>query len=358
MDTHDAPEPPAGPRWAFRTLHEARIPRPPTEYIIDKYLATHTLNILYGAPGSLKSMIALSMGLCVAGGLPWLPGLFGGNQGATVIKSPVIWIDMDNGQRRTDERVDAMSKSMRLPEDAPFYYVAMPTPSLVATDIESMGLLHDEIDHLKARLVVIDNLGLVTGTVEENSAEMAQVMKNFRWIAEQTGAAFLILHHQRKGGANGARPGDALRGHSSIEAAIDLALHAVREANTSQVSLRSTKTRGVDVPNVVMEFSYEHVPGTNDLASAYFTNVTARRDSVLLKQTLLSFAEGHSPRGIPKNHLRELVYDDLAGEFSHGKIRAEMEHLIEVTGELGITEGKQGAKLVIIGTAKAGSFDD
>lgn len=349
---------PAAPRWTFRTLHEARIPRAPTEYIVDKYLATHTLNILYGAPGSLKSMIALSLGLCVAGGLPWLPGLFGGNTGAAVIQSPVIWIDMDNGQRRTDERVDAMSKSMQLPEDAPFYYVAMPTPSLVATDIESMGLLHDEIYRLSARMVVIDNLGLVTGTVEENSAEMAQVMKNFRFIAEDTGTAFLILHHQRKGGANGARPGDALRGHSSIEAAIDLALHAVREANTNQVTLRSTKTRGVDVPNAVMEFSYEHVSGTNDLAAAYFTNVTARRDSVLLKESLLSFAEGNSPRGIPKNRLRELVYDDLGGEFSHGKIRAEMEHLIEVTGELTITEGRQGAKLVVIGAAKAGSYDD
>lgn len=338
----------AAPQWAFRTLTQARVPRAPTEYIVDKYLASHTLNILYGAPGSLKSMIALSLALCVAGGLPWLPGLFGEGQGAAVIQSPVIWIDMDNGTRRTDERVDAMSKAMHLPDDAPFYYLSMPTPSLIATDIESMGLLHDEIDRLAARMVVIDNLGLVTGTVEENSAEMAQVMKNFRWIAENTGASFLILHHQRKGGANGARPGDALRGHSSIEAAIDLALHAVREANTNQVGLRSTKTRGVDVPNAVMEFNYEHVANTNDLSTAYFTSVAVRKNNLLLKQSLLSFAEGNTPHGIPKNRLRELVYDDLGGEFSHGKIRAEMEHLIEVTGELTITEGKQGAKLVIL----------
>lgn len=350
-------ETPAAPRWSFRTLAQARIPRAPTEYIIDKYLASHTLNILYGAPGSLKSMIALSMGLCVAGGLPWLPGLFGGDKGAAVITSPVIWIDMDNGQRRTDERVDAMSKSMHLPDDAPFYYLSMPTPSLVATDIESMGLLHDEIDRFAARMVVIDNLGLVTGTVEENSAEMGQVMKNFRWLAEETGTAFLILHHQRKGGANGSRAGDALRGHSSIEAAIDLALHAVREANTNQVSLRSTKTRGVDVPNAVMEFSYEHVTGTNDLNDAYFTAVALRQNSLLLKQALMSYAEGNSPLGIPKNRLRELVYEDLGGEFSHGKIRAEMEHLIEVSGELDIIEGRQGAKLVVIGRGNGGNDD-
>ena len=132
---------------------------------------------------------------------------------------------------------------------------------------------------------------------------------------------------------------------------------AVREANSNQVSLRSTKTRGVDVPKAVMEFSYEHVPGTNDLSNAYFTSVAVRQNSLLLKQALLSFAEGNSPRGIPKNRLRELVYEDLGGEFSHGKIRAEMEHLIEVSGELDIIEGRQGAKLVVIGRGNGGNDD-
>ena len=54
-------EPPGASQWSFRTISHARIVRPPTEYIVDKYLASHTLNILYGAPGSLKSMIALSL---------------------------------------------------------------------------------------------------------------------------------------------------------------------------------------------------------------------------------------------------------------------------------------------------------
>ena len=344
--TFDAPPPMVRP-WLFRSLTEARVPRPPTEYVIDKYLETHSLNILYGAPGSFKSMIALDMALAVAGGQAWLPGVFGQGVGAAVKQAGVIWIDMDNGQRRTDQRVDAMSKTRNLPNDTPFYYISMPTPSLIAHDVESMGILHDEVALLNAKMVVIDNLGLVTGTVEENSAEMAQVMKNFRWLAEKTGAAFLILHHQRKGGANGSRAGDALRGHSSIEASLVLALHAVREANTNQVTMRSTKTRGVDVPNAVMDFYFDHVPGTNDLQTAYFTAVQVNHSEAILKQSILSFAEGNSPAGIPKNRLRELVYDDLGGAFSHGKIRAEMEQLIEVTGDLSITEGKQGAKLII-----------
>lgn len=333
--------------WHFRTLIQARELRPPTEYIIDKFLETHSLNIIYGAPGSLKSMIALDMALAVAGGQDWMPGMFPGGQGAMVKESPVIWIDMDNGQRRTDQRVDAMSKKRGLPNDAPFNYISMPTPSLIAHDIESMGILHDEVCSLDARMVVIDNLGLVTGTVEENSAEMAQVMKNFRWLAERTGAAFLLLHHQRKGGAAGSRAGDALRGHSSIEASLDLALHVVREAQTNQITIRSTKTRGVDVPNVVADFFYESVTGTNDLDEAWFASVQVNKSQAILKQTIVSYAEGFK-HGVPKNKLREMVYDDLGSEFSHAKIRAEIEHLVEVTGDLTIVEGKQGAKLVAV----------
>jgi hypothetical protein len=340
----DAPPGLARP-WQFRTLIQAREPRPPTEYVIDKFLETHSLNIVYGAPGSLKSMIALDMALAVAGGQAWMPGLFPGGQGAAVKESAVIWIDMDNGQRRTDQRVDAMSKTRGLSNDAPFYYISMPTPSLIAHDIESMGILHDEIYALDARMVVIDNLGLVTGTVEENSAEMAQVMKNFRWIAEKTGAALLLLHHQRKGGAAGGRAGDALRGHSSIEASLDLALHVVRESQTNQITMRSTKTRGVDVPNAVADFFYESVPGTNDLSKAWFTAVEIRKSEYLLKQTIVSYAEGFK-HGVPKSKLREMVYDDLGSEFSHTKIRAEIDHLVEVTGDLTLVEGKQGAKLI------------
>ncbi len=345
--SYSEPPAPTVRRWMFRSLREARIPRPPTEYIIDKYLETHSLNILYGAPGSFKSMIALDMALAVAGGQDWLPGVFGQGMGAAVKQSPVIWIDMDNGTRRTDQRVDAMSKTRHLADDTPFYYLSMPTPSLIANDVDSMGLLHDEIAALGARMVVIDNLGLVTGTVEENSAEMAQVMKNFRWLAERTSSAFVILHHQRKGGANGGRAGDALRGHSSIEAALDLALHAVREANTNQVTLRSTKTRGVDVPNAVMDFFYEHVPGTNDLDTAYFTAVQVNHSTAILTQSIVAIAETF-PQGVGKGMLRELVYDDLGGAFSHQKIRAELDHMVEVTGDLTITEGRQGAKLVTV----------
>jgi len=113
------------------------------------------------------------------------------------------------------------------------------------------------------------------------------------------------------------------------------------------VQLLSPKTRGVDVPNAVMDFFYEHVPGTNDLDTAYFTAVQVNHSTAILTQSIVAIAETF-PQGVGKGMLRELVYDDLGGAFSHQKIRAELDHMVEVTGDLTIAEGRQGAKLVTV----------
>jgi len=52
---------------------------------------------------------------------------------------------------------------------------------------------------------------------------MATVMGHFRYLAEQAKVAVILIHHQRKSNGSNARLGERLRGHSSIEAALDLA---------------------------------------------------------------------------------------------------------------------------------------
>jgi len=102
--------------------------------------------------------------------------------------------------------------------------------------------LQHEIERRGARLCVIDNLATVSGNADENGKEISAVMAHFRYVAEGTGAALFVIHHARKGqGGTGGRPGDRLRGHSSIEASLDLALSIERAGD--DVTIQSTKTR-------------------------------------------------------------------------------------------------------------------
>lgn len=332
------------PEWKFRTLADAYEYRKPTEYVVDKFFATESLNIVYGAPGSLKSMILADMVAHVVGGTNWLPGALNG--GIPVMTCPVLWLDMDNGTRRSDERFEAVGRAHKLPADASLHYLSMPNPPFAANDIDTVLMLRDAINVVGAKMVIIDNLSLVTGSVEENSAEMAKIMGNFRVLAERTKAAIIVVHHQRKGGAGQGRAGDALRGHSSIEGAIDLAIQVVREKDSPEITLRSTKTRGVDVPFVIARFHYEHKPGTNDLARAWFDGVPVIRGENPVRDAIMAVLSDSGE--MTKGRLADAVYELLNGEYGINKIRNWIGELIEVTGELDVRSGDKGAQIICL----------
>ena len=332
------------PSWTPRTLRDAYRDRPPTEYIVAGTFATESLTVVYGAPGTMKSMLMADMICHVAGGIPWLPGF---DAGVEVLESPVLWLDFDNGTRRTDGRFDAIGRALGLLEDAPVNYLSMPTPSLNANDVDALQILVDTVRDTAARLVVVDNLGLITGEVEENSASMATIMGNLRHVAELTKAGIVLIHHQRKGGAGAGRPGDALRGHSSIEAAVDLALHITREPNSNRISIRSTKTRDVEVKPMAATFEYEHKGDTTDLARAYFVSERTSTSEDAITSTILDVVGRFAPeRGVGKTKLIELVKDDLKPEpVGVNKIRGYIDDMLATTGDL--TETKAGTHRVI-----------
>src|SRR5690606_14690163 len=155
---------------------------------------------VYGAPGSLKSMLLSDLCCCVAAGTPWLAPMPGDSvkPGLTLntTQAPVLWIDYDNGVRYVDERFDALSKAHGLSPDDPVYYVSMQKPKLDASNDEMVEDLAKLIRRCGAKLVVIDNLGLVSGDVDENSNKMGQVLMNLRWLAETLQIAIIVVHHQ------------------------------------------------------------------------------------------------------------------------------------------------------------------
>ncbi len=348
--------------WNLRTLANAYTERPPTQWVVDKFLQRGSLNAFYGAPASLKSMILADMCAAVASGGQWLPNCYGNGAGVTVEQGAVLWVDMDNGTRRSDERFEAVGRARNMAPDAPLYYVSMPVPPLqlhtaytyrttdehgeevVWTVIDILLAFVTMIRQVGASLVVIDNLGLITGDVDENSAEMASVMGHLRLIAERTNAAIVVIHHQRKGGANGSRAGDALRGHSSIEASLDLAVQIVRESDSPEVMIQSTKTRGVDVPTLRAKFNYEHKLGTNDLRTAWFAGVPGVRGENAVRDALTELLTIHGAMTKTK-----LAQDAAAMVPDTGinRIRAWIDELLSI-GELVEIDAKGRKKVITL----------
>ena len=265
--------------WPIYTMFDAYTPRPPLEFIIHGMFSVPSVNIVYGAPGSLKSMLLADACMCIVKGVPWLDGIMG-EPGIKTKKHNALWIDFDNGSRRSHERFDALGKAHQVDPAEGFFYASMGTPWLDMTKTGLVMSLIDTIEHYQTDFIVIDNLGVVSGDADENTTEMIAVMGNLRLLAERAQCAVVVIHHQRKGNSVVVtRQGDSLRGHSCIESAIDLALRVEREANSDTVTVKATKARGFDVPPFGALFSYDHQPGTVELSSAQFWGIEIVNDT-------------------------------------------------------------------------------
>ena len=326
--------------WPIYTLADAYAPRDPLTYIVADLFSLPSLSIVYGAPGCLKSLLMADCALCVAAGIPWLESLpdSGEITARQTVQVPVLWVDFDNGRRRTDERIEALGRARNLEADAvPFSYACMPTPWLDASDPDSIDSLIGRVNVMSPGLVVVDNLGVVSGSADENSAEMVHVLANFRRLAEETGAAVVVIHHQRKATGFKSRAGETLRGHSSIEAALDLALLVQREEHAGVVEVKSTKTRGVDVLPFGALFAFEHKEGTTELGRARFWGVKVEdksSDAAIAGEVLA--AVGDEP-GINKESLIGAVKAALP-EVGVNRIRSRIDALASAD-DLSVAKG-------------------
>lgn len=320
--------------WQVFTLEDAYEEREPVQYVAQGLFALPSLNIPYGAPGTLKSFLFQDLALCVAAGVDWLPPApwIGSNQasGIHTLKTPTMWLDFDNGRRRTHDRFGALGRARELLTDVPFYYYSMPSPWLDASDKTSIGTLNLRIQDKGAKLVVVDNLGVVSGNAEENSREMGKVMSQFRQLAEDTGAAVVLIHHQRKSSGNLVRAGETLRGHSSIEAALDLGLLMNREDYSDVVTLRATKMRGADVLPFSAKFTYKH-DERGELKTAKFFGIAAldNKSGAAIEREIISILQDTSMNKTDLvNATREALKDEDDRSPGINRIRDMIDRLV------------------------------
>lgn len=312
-------------QWVPLTLADAYKQVEPTKFLIDGMLPIPSLSIVYGGPGSLKSMVLTDMALCVAAGKTWLdplpndvhniPGIT-----FTTHQAPVMWIDFDNGPRRTSERVGAIGRGHGLPADTPFKYLSLPTPWLDASDSAQVVEMAKWAEFYGSKLIFIDNLSLISGDTDENSGQMSQVLSRLRWLSEVTQSAVIVIHHQRKSNgttASGVRKGETLRGHSSIEAMLDMALLVERNGREDAVLITPTKVRDYqDFESFGALWTFDHVPGTKQLAGGRFWSkpVATGEEGLNIAIRAHVKAEMRGKGWMGAKEIRDLVRDRMAAK--------------------------------------------
>ncbi len=195
---------------------EELVHQPAPEPLIWGLLDLDTEAWMIGAPGSLKSFIALDMAGAVGAGRQWM--------GHRTQKRKVLIVAAE-GSRGMVLRTQAYVKVHMGMEGVTF----LPYPVQVQSNDGQWDALVQLAAELEPGLIVLDTQARVSVGLEENSAkDMGILINAIGMLKRATGACVLTIHHT---GRNG---GDA-RGSSALDGAQDTELKVVRASPRSSL---------------------------------------------------------------------------------------------------------------------------
>ncbi|HLH12415.1 MAG TPA: AAA family ATPase [Methylovirgula sp.] len=179
---------------------------PNTSWLVKELLPSKGLGVLYGAPGTYKSFVALDLALSIATGRPWA--------GRKVSPAAVVYIAAE-GARGLRKRIEAWRRQQPTPRGTAFYLIEV-APNL--------GIGENDADVLVAAikavtgvgLVVIDTLSRTLLAGEENGSGMVSFVASCARVADQLDCIILAVHH------NGKNEERGMRGHTSLDGGADV----------------------------------------------------------------------------------------------------------------------------------------
>jgi hypothetical protein len=292
---------------------DALMPLPELTYAAKPFFPIPSLSLFYGISGSHKTNLAMDLAVCVALGKPWLVGLDATKQvGYATTPSPILWVDADSGLRTVKERLGACLRAHGGNSKTPIHFASFLQPTFTASNPDCVAAMIALIIANKCKFVVYDNLGTVSGGVEENTSGMIQVMSSLRSIAEQTGSVVIVIHHDAKYAGERKTP----RGHTSIEAALNVALWIQRDADV--VTCTPTKIRDAPFNEFTALFTYEHFQNSLMLEQMRFFGLEAHesQEDQNVEKCVVAFLKQNSFAN------QTTLADEIAQECNIGKHKA------------------------------------
>ena len=208
---------------------------PPVSFLIPPYILNNSFAVLYGAPASYKSFLALDWSLSLAHGIDW--------NGRATKRGSVVYLAME-GQAGLRQRITAWHKNTGLnPDDIDF--ICFITPLSLAdaatenSDMKGMiGEINNKFGGEKPKLIVVDTLARsFIGRDENSSIDMGIFINNIDILRQYYGCTVLVVHHSGKDSSRGMRGSSALRG------AIDSEFEIKRKLDTMSVCLKTKKQK-------------------------------------------------------------------------------------------------------------------
>jgi len=190
-------------------------------WLVEQLWCANAVGVIGGAPKCAKTWLGLDMALSVATGTPCL-----GRYAVPEPGSVLVYLAED-ALPAVRERVEGMARHRGLDLEGVEMHVVT-APVLRLDQDRDRTRLWETIRRLRPRLLVLDPLVRLHGIDENHAGDVAELLGYFRSLQRQLGLSVLLVHHTRKNGADGAGPGQGLRGSGDIHAFGDSNLYLQR----------------------------------------------------------------------------------------------------------------------------------
>ncbi len=220
---------PPKPRIKLLKLSELDNLQPPA-WLIDGVITEHGLSMIWGRSGSLKSFVALDMGLCIATGHEW--------HGRPVKQGRVVYLAAE-GAHGLGGRAIGWTKSKGL--DAPKFQLI--PHGLTLTKDDDLAALIGAItaDPESIAFIPIDTLSRTFGGGNPNQpSDMNLFVTAADRLKEATGAHVMIVHHGGKDTDKNELGNEGLRNAS------DTVIHIRRKTETVELINEAPKGKQKD----------------------------------------------------------------------------------------------------------------
>lgn len=211
------------PKFGFQRLDDLVVNRKCNWLIKDVMPARGTM-IMYGAPGSGKSFLALDAALHLACGEDWL--------GHRVRKPAGVVYVAAEGCEGFRHRAVAARDRMGMRSSVPFALITA-MPDLGTRGSEDCNVLRDEVVRqseeagFRPALIVFDTLSRCMGNLDESRSEdMNLLVRRLSILGDGLGASVLVVHHSGKDASRG------IRGSSTLPGAADAIFFVSRDPET------------------------------------------------------------------------------------------------------------------------------
>ena len=227
----------AEPKARFKIWEPEEIYEPlaEPEYAVAGLIIRGAVAMMCATGSSLKTWATIDLLVAVAMGRPWLER-FACEQGKPLL------IDWESGDYETRRRIQADTRAHGIlgPLRPPVRFVTMPDLFFTSDDFEAA------ITELATvySVIAFDSLAAGSVDVDENDARFAKGLQVLKRVAAKTKCAMVVLHHSRKGKADGSSDArEAPRGTGAIFAACDVVLQLEKHKDAGFV-VTQTKARG------------------------------------------------------------------------------------------------------------------